>query len=121
MPRMRGQFRVVGNAGDGLSLGRGRASEQGRCNAAPGYTHWCGRYEVRRGDRSFWYFRYYWMEGPRTKHVHVPGGDVCSDVVRRRVAVVQVMIEGGRSPAYIARVVRGWSRGRGWNWRKADE
>lgn len=78
---------------------------------------WTGVYDVRKnnGTRRFHYYRFYWMEGDRTSHIHIPGGDINHPRVRDRVAQVEKLIQAGQSPDEICQLIRTWSDGRGSN------
>jgi hypothetical protein len=79
------------------------------------YTQWVGEYSKRVRGQLLWYFRYYWMDGDRTSHAHIPGGNTSSDKALYHRSEVKRMISEGKGPIEITKTLRLWSQGRGWN------
>jgi len=79
------------------------------------YTHWTGEYSKRVRNQLLWYCRYYWMDGPRTCHAHIPGGNASSAKAQHHRSEVERMISEGKGPIEITKYLRLLSQGRGWN------
>jgi hypothetical protein len=79
------------------------------------YTQWTGIYSKRVRNQLLWYCRYYWMDGNRTCHAHIPGGNASSDKARHHRSEVERMISEGKGPIEITKYLRLLSQGRGWN------
>ena len=79
------------------------------------YTHWTGKYSKRVRGQLLWYFRYYWMDGDRTCHCHIPGGNTASAKAIDHRSEVERRILAGESPFEITKFLRLISQGRGWN------
>ncbi|HEY9749447.1 MAG TPA: hypothetical protein V6C63_12245 [Allocoleopsis sp.] len=75
-------------------------------------THWVGRYYVDRGNRRFFYYRYYWMEEGKTRHIHVPGGDITSNAARANKDRIEKAIVSGKSISEVCAMVRGIPKSR---------
>jgi hypothetical protein len=81
----------------------------------PKATHWTAPYYVARG----WFFRYYWMEYCDrkqrlvTKHKHIRGGNIHSEVARRNRKRVDEAIAAGWLPHQIVAMIASWPKGKG--------
>jgi hypothetical protein len=79
------------------------------------YTQWTGEYSKRVRGQLLWYCRYYWMDGSRTRHAHIPGGNASSAKALHHRSEVERMIAEGKGPIEITKYLRLLSQGRGWN------
>lgn len=81
---------------------------------------WVSPYHTLKnnGTRKLWYYRFYWQEGSRTRHIHIPGGDIHHPQMRDRVSHVKRLIAAGQSSDEICRVIRSWSEERKSNFGK---
>lgn len=64
-----------------------------------------GTYEVKRST----YYRVSYRDGTRTKHIHVPGGNIRSDLVNYRAQKIQAMIDRGASISKIRSLIKSYS------------
>lgn len=64
-----------------------------------------GTYEAKKET----YYRVSYREGTRTKHIHVPGGNIRSDLVNYRAQKIQAMIDRGASIAKIQSLIKSYS------------
>ncbi len=54
------------------------------------------------------YYRVSYKEGTRTKHIHVPGGNIRSDLVQYRAQKIQGMIDRGNSVSKIITLINSY-------------
>ncbi len=56
---------------------------------APEQCHWVEKYKVIRYHKEHYYYRYIWMSNRKLHHVHIPGGNVRSQLAIERKAAVE--------------------------------
>lgn len=73
--------------------------------AEGGIAMWTAPYSAMRGG---WYYRFYWMEGKRTRHLHIRGGNTTNAQAVANRAAVDEAIAQGKTPDEIRSLIRGW-------------
>jgi hypothetical protein len=74
--------------------------------SAPEQCHWVEKYKVTRYGKEHYYYRYIWMSGRKLHHVHIPGGNVRSQLAIERKAAVENAIAAGKLPFEIEKLIR---------------
>ncbi|MBH8576194.1 DUF4102 domain-containing protein, partial [Nostocaceae cyanobacterium CENA369] len=76
--------------------------------SAPEQSHWIEKYRVVRYHQEHYYYRYLWMSARKLHHVHIPGGNVRSQIAQGRKQMVENAIADGKSPVEIEKLIRSW-------------
>ncbi len=80
--------------------------EQPITQPAPEQKHWVESYRPS-SRKTYYYYRYVWMEGRRLKHKHLPGGNNFSPKATAIKELVENAIAQGNSPQEIIALVKG--------------
>lgn len=68
--------------------------------------HWVEKYYVKKnGNKEHLYYRYAWREGKKTRHKHIPGGDVSSELAQKNSALVKKAIAQGSTVDEILQLI----------------
>lgn len=76
------------------------------CKSAPEHTHWVEEYWVKRSGKKHFYYRYCWMDGRKTHHCHIRGGNVNALIAIYRKLEIEGMIADGMQPSKIVNVIK---------------
>ena len=72
-------------------------------------SQWTERYSVRRGNLHHFYYRYCYYVRGKIFHVHIPGGNSCSEIAIHRRELVDTAISSGWTRFQIENMIRGGS------------
>lgn len=76
--------------------------------SAPEQSHWVEKYTVIRYGKEHYYYRYLWMSGRKIHHIHIPGGNVKSQIAIGRKQEIERAISDGETPQAIEKLIRSW-------------
>ncbi|MFB8795913.1 MAG: hypothetical protein U7126_17235 [Microcoleus sp.] len=65
-------------------------------------------YRPRGTARSGEYFRFSYRDGSRMRHVHIPGGNIDSEIAQARLKEVRSALLAGMSPVQVVAVIHSW-------------
>jgi hypothetical protein len=86
-----------------------KALEQDNSPKERPVSQWTERYSVRRGDLRHFYYRYcYYLRG-KIFHIHIPGGNSCSEIAIHRRELIDTAISSGWTHFQIENMIRGGS------------
>lgn len=80
--------------------------EQPLTQPAPEQKHWVESYRPS-SRKTYYYYRYVWMEGRQLKHKHLPGGNNASPKAIAIKVLVEDAIALGKSPTDIVTLIAG--------------